>query len=339
MSIETTIQSLYFHDNTSIYSVCSTNTHIYTAGGDSKIRSWHIDIKEQTKSETSHVFKITTPINTTMKVTYCDTLEGHLKTVNCVRFFEINSISYLLSCDDGGKICLWIIKGCKYEFYQIYSTEPCQEILYATINNKSYVLCGLTTGNLLFLNLILNPKPKVKLLQTKKTHGLSIDGLAFNSKYNIISSLSKDATCKLFQIKNEKLFLFETIKKIDEKHNFADENKVILTRRHSFSYCGNFLYLTSCEEEGKNIFVVLRYPFHEHCVYQTIRNLNEPVLKIIENQDLGVVFFTNYNCYIPKREIIIKDCVLQPIIDACFHEKLIIIASVDGFLTTIRFNN
>lgn len=339
MSIETTIQSLYFHDNTSIYSICSSNKHIYTAGGDSKIRSWHIKTIDTNKEKELSDFIVTTPIDSSVKISYCETFEGHKKTINCIKYFEINSISYLISCDDDGKIFLWIINDCKYEYYQIYSTDPCQEIMYINKEDMHYILCGLETGKLILLNLIIKKhKPKIKLIQIIKPHSLSIDGLAYNNIHNIISTLSKDATCKLFQLKKGKLVLFENLKKMNLKYNFLDENKVILVRRHKFSDCGNFLHLTSCEESGKYVLLTLRYPFHENCIYKTITNLKEPVIKIIENKLFGIIFFSNYNCFIPKYELLIKDCVLNPIIDACFYDNLILIASLDGFITTIRFN-
>ena len=336
MGIETTIQTLYFHEETSIYSICTTGRHLYTAGGDAKIRAWHIHKEERAGNED---FSVKNPVNSLVKITYCSTLEGHKKTVNCVRNISINGEQYLISCDDSGKILFWVLNGCEYECHKIFSTDSCQEIIYAEKDGNNYIICGLNTGKLILLDLILNHKvPKAKLLQTIKAHTMPIEGLAYNMKYNIISTMSKDASCKLYQIQKKKLALYETIEKITEKYSFADEHEIILTRRHSFSQCGKFMYLTTCKNVSKPVSTTLRYPFHDDCIYGKNEGLDGFVSKVIDVEEFGPIFFTGYNCYIPEKDIIIKDCVLQPVIDACYRGNIIFIASVDGFIATIRFD-
>lgn len=112
-----------------------------------------------------------------------------------------------------------------------------------------------------------------KLLNVIKPHSLSIQGLAYNAKYNILSTFSKDKTMKIFYITNKMTLLGKL------SNAFADEQEMILFRRYKFSHNNEFLYVGGCIG---NYLHILHFPFCGTCVLGKIGPFEAHVSVIYE---------------------------------------------------------
>ncbi|ELQ76121.1 putative WD40 repeat, subgroup, WD40/YVTN repeat-like-containing domain protein, partial [Trachipleistophora hominis] len=112
-----------------------------------------------------------------------------------------------------------------------------------------------------------------KLLNVIKPHSLSVQGLSYNTKYNILSSFSKDKTMKVFYITNK----MTIIGKFSDV--FADEQEMILFRRYTFSHDNEFLFVGGCLG---NLLQILHYPFCGTCVLGRIGPFEAHVSVIYE---------------------------------------------------------
>ena len=330
MTIESTIHSIYFHEDTSIYSIEISEEHLFTSGGDAKIRAWHVGTEKLKES----TFTYSTAINSSVKINYCSTFESlHKAAVNSLRF---NSTKKLLaSCGDDGTVFIWQIDGCEAKGTEIYRGEKVTEICWA--NNR--LIIGTAKGTLILVKIeeiykddVINIKSSI--LHKIRPHTLAIEGICFNHKHCLISTLSKDRTCKIFKI-TEKFAVVEKIENYGGEKLFCDENCLIMFRRHTFSACGNFLYLCCTMSDSIFYVYVMHYPFHSKDFYGRIGPFKSPVLKIIEI-DGELIFFTKSAVYKMNEEIYVENATMLSVFDACLHNNIIYIGSADGFVSSIR---
>lgn len=104
-NFEITKHTIHFHENASIYSVSSTKNHIYTAGSDSKVRSWHVVLNNPKNGNI-----LCYPENSSIQIEYCTTISLH-NSVTVVRSHE----NYIIAGSIAGDICAYKEIGCKYE--------------------------------------------------------------------------------------------------------------------------------------------------------------------------------------------------------------------------------
>lgn len=334
MKIESTTHNQQFHEEASIFSIESSDSHIFTAGGDGKIRSWHISI-ENIESEKKMLSS--TAINTSTKISYCNVFEKHRATVNCVRINEEKNL--LATGGDDGYVVIWEIKDCAPAFSSIvFKGEKCTEVCWAGNN----LIVGFNTGNIIMIEISRNKNAeslelyKGKVLHNIKPHSSMVDGLCYNSEHNLISSISRDKSCKVFLV-GEKLKQVSKLDLFGKEGKICDENETMIFRRHAFSKCGNFLYVVSCVENKKYCVFIVHYPFHENSIYGKIGDFNSPVIKILEREE-NLYIFTKYEVYVVKDKMVINNFSILPMTDATLYKNIIFSCSVDGFVNSLRID-
>lgn len=104
---------IYWHESQPIYSLCFQPTQdikpkLVTAGGDNRIRVWHLNFDEQSK----------TKIDT---IDYLSSLNQHEQAVNVVRFNHGGDI--LASAGDDGQLLLWKLSDTKIKEFGVDEAE------------------------------------------------------------------------------------------------------------------------------------------------------------------------------------------------------------------------
>lgn len=104
---------IYWHDSQPIYSLCfqpgeEAEPKLFTAGGDNRIRVWHLNFDEASKS------KIDT-------IDYLSSLTQHEQAVNVVRFNHRGDT--LASAGDDGQVLLWRISDTKEKQFGVTDAE------------------------------------------------------------------------------------------------------------------------------------------------------------------------------------------------------------------------
>ncbi|SMN20500.1 similar to Saccharomyces cerevisiae YML102W CAC2 Component of the chromatin assembly complex (with Rlf2p and Msi1p) that assembles newly synthesized histones onto recently replicated DNA [Maudiozyma saulgeensis] len=100
--MESSNLQIYWHESQPVYSLCFQETDnkfkLFTAGGDNKIRAWHLNTKESDTN--SKCVKIDT-------IDFLSSLQQHEQAVNVVRFNNCKPINILASAGDDGQVLLW----------------------------------------------------------------------------------------------------------------------------------------------------------------------------------------------------------------------------------------
>ncbi|QLQ81825.1 hypothetical protein HG537_0G00790 [Torulaspora globosa] len=104
---------IYWHESQPIYSLCfqpseDAKPKLVTAGGDNRIRVWHLNFDGESKS------KIDT-------IDYLSSLNQHEQAVNVVRFNHSGDI--LASAGDDGQLLLWRLNGTKIKEFGVDEAE------------------------------------------------------------------------------------------------------------------------------------------------------------------------------------------------------------------------
>lgn len=308
-TFEITRHTLHFHDNASIYGLCSTKNHLFTAGSDCTVRCWHIALGQK-KSQNGLYY----PDNTSVSLSYCSTLTLPNST-SAIRSYE----NYILAGSVNGEIVLYKENNCKFEECTIRSGDGdgVNEICFVRTN---VAIFGFESGRAMMYEIIENndikheEKPEeiivkesaksdhaeeegkekhrnnankkkrinpslikkgltYKLLTSIKIHPRAIQGLSYDPVYNILATFSKTRSAKLYYVTN-KLVLLNTMNQI-----FADEQELILFKKFCFSHDGEFLYTGGINGKKLNIYYK---PFGEKCGLGTVGPFEAHVSVIYE---------------------------------------------------------
>ncbi|EJW04829.1 hypothetical protein EDEG_00966 [Edhazardia aedis USNM 41457] len=183
---------------------------------------------------------------------------------------------------------------------------------------------------------------RVNILHKIKIHSSIIQGICYNPKYNVLSTMCKDRTCKTFTFENDKLVLIDKIEATPTiNYEFVDDKSQLLFRRSEFSACGTFLYLTACTDDKKNYVYVLHYPFRKIDCIARLGPFDTPVTKIVNGTDC-IYILCRKSVYVVSNfeiEFSVHNVGFHPLNDGCAIDSLGIFSSYDGFLYTLRFRN
>lgn len=332
--IEFTTQNLYFHENASIYSIDSSQSILLTAGGDKCVRSWSIT-KEPVSDEETFIHNES--YQSSVKIIFQNTYEGHTRSINCVRFHPNNLL--FGSAADNGEIILWY-SDTKYKL------EIENDDIYELCFGTDHLFVGLASGKLLVyaLNITIDEKILLlpKLVQNLKAHTDIIQGMSFNYDFNCLLTGSRDRTYKTF-VMEKKLVFNEKIEAINNEKAFADENCKLLFRRSSFIH-GNYVYLTGgIEPSDPHLFYVYvyHYPFRNDDLYCRIGPLDSHAVKVLSHGKYTIIICKKnvYFCEGQKMIFNIKHTSFYPLTDAAMCDDILLCSSLDGFLYTLRFDN
>ncbi|CAD26432.1 CHROMATIN ASSEMBLY FACTOR 1 P60 SUBUNIT [Encephalitozoon cuniculi GB-M1] len=350
--IEVTTHNLHFHEEASIFTMHGNDKFIATGGGDKDIRLWRVERNAPKGGD----FCYTTAINSSMKIKYHSVLSGHHRSVNCVRFDG----DLLASCSDGGEVILWI-KGRPYVVKRIDGDDA-----YELAWGNRHLFVGFSSGSILVYQVDLaaglldatggedENDPNLgasdaeschveekghlqgegisaKLVQRIKCHGDIIQGLAFNHRFGLLTSLSKDRTGKTFLF-TDRLTQIEKMEYVDGDRLFSVGRGFF--RRPSYSPDGKLLYLPCCRS---NSVVVLHYPFRTEHMYATIGPLDSEPLKVMCSGD-RVLIATKKSLYVFLGEtplFCVDNITFMAITDGCFFDGACFVSSLDGFLSSL----
>ncbi|KAG5860553.1 hypothetical protein KMI_01g01940 [Encephalitozoon hellem] len=344
--IEVTTHNLHFHEEASIFTMHGNEKFIATGGGDRDIRLWRVE-KDVSKGTD---FCYTTAIDSSIKIKYHTVLSGHHRSVNCVRF----NGDVLASCSDGGEVILWE-KERPYVVRRIDGDDA-----YELVWGCGHLFVGFSSGNILVYQVVSNNESdatnatneggsneasdsesfsgkdkqgvSARLVQKIKCHEDIVQGLAFNNRFNVLTSLSKDRTGKTFLFTDKLVEI--------EKMEYYDNDKLFSTgrgffRRLSYSPDGKLLYLVCCRS---NSVVVLHYPFRMEHVYATIGPFDSEPLKVVCERD-KVFVTTKKSLYMIAHNRLgfcVDNISFMTITDGHVFDGICFLSSLDGFVSSVR---
>ncbi|EOB14836.1 WD repeat-containing protein [Nosema bombycis CQ1] len=355
--LEVTTHNLYFHEQSSIFSVDSHLDHLATGGGDGFVRLW----KVITSPTSLNSFKYCTALDSSTKIEYISDIHSHSKTVNCVRF---NSKGDLASCSDGGRV----IVTYNDKTFSIRNLDGVD--IYDLVWTNDFLVVGTSNGTIEMYSI----KNQFKKVLNRKIHSDIIQSQAYSPIHKLLVTVSKDSSSCLMEViydeeiqskaqgeaketrgEAQEIKVKETQENKPQENIRPQENTKITTpsiklldrfdkffsttrgfyRRLSFSSDGKFLYLVSCKA---NTLVVLSYPFRDEHVFCKIGPLDSEVVKVIDQNYFFVV--TKKSVYIFSKSWELKSCVenitFKSTTDGTYCCGLLFVSSLDGFISSIK---
>ncbi|KAK6090552.1 hypothetical protein P3W45_000275 [Vairimorpha bombi] len=321
--IEVTTHNLYFHEEASIFSIDSFSGLIATCGGDNIVRLWNIKHSTDNIKNDSE-FRYTTALNSSIKIEYVSDIKGHNKSVNCVRF---NETGWLASASDGGKIIV------SFSDKSGVIRDPDGLDCYEVVWNKSILYVGLSNGHVEIYDISFIDDFEFKLIRSFNPHTDIIQGMAYNPKYNLILTISKDKSSKLF-LCNENMELLEKYTNFNNEKLFSVGRSFF--KRICFSKNGDLAFLCNVKQ---NSVLVYHSPFRSpHWIYKLGPFNSEPV-KILENGKF-LFILTKKSLYIYQDSdllICVDNMCFKSATDATVTDNIIFISSLDGFVSSLKW--
>ncbi|KAH9410923.1 hypothetical protein HK407_09g15180 [Ordospora pajunii] len=336
--VEVTTHNLYFHEEASVFTMDTNGKLIATGGGDNEIRLWRVEKGSMEEAE----FRYTTALNSSVKIVYDSVLSGHRRGVNCIRFNQ----DLLASCSDGGEVIVWISK--KPHVVRRIDGDDAYEVVWG----RGHLFVGLSSGCILVYKVhhyrlhndaeaSMNGSNPVnaadegmdaQMIQKIQCHSDVIQGLAFNSRFGLLTSLGKDRIGKTYAF-TDKLVEVEHMDEINGEKMFSTGRGFF--RRLSYSQDGTLLYLASCSSSSV---IVLHYPFRMEHVYARIGPLDSEPLKVVCDEDkLYVATRKRLYMFVEQELVLCVDNIsFMAITDGCAFDGMCILSSLDGFLCSLR---
>lgn len=178
----------------------------------------------------------------------------------------------------------------------------------------------------------------VKHIQTIKAHSDIVQGLSFNAFHSILATQSKDRTVKVFHF-GEKLTTLA-------KHEAFNDKKFIVVGKSFFKRLSfaksNLLFLTHCCLDDANVVFVSAYPFND--LHARIGPFDSTVQRVFEwGSNIAVltkrsVYLINEKDGVYSTLFCVSNATFLPITDACVADGMLLISSLDGFVSTIRLS-
>lgn len=352
--VEVTTHNLYFHEDASVFTMDGNGGLVATGGGDKDIRLWRVE-KGSPKDKD---FCYTTAASSSVRMKYHGVLSGHRRSVNCVRFAG----DLLASCGDGGEVIVW--GGEAPHVARKMDGDDAYEVVWG----NGHLFVGLSSGSIAVYRVDVQrasersgeedkgdlgqdgcgrsllddeggggygdagTRVSSALVQSVKAHADVIQGLAFNDRFGLLTSLGKDRVGKTF--------LFDTRLVEIEKMEHMGDDKVFSAgkgffRRLCYSPDGKLLYLACCRSSSV---VVLHYPFRMEHVYATIGPLDSEPLKIMcSGNRLFVGTRKSLYVFVEQKAVLcVNNISFMAITDGCVFEGVCFVSSLDGFLSSLR---
>ncbi|KAF9762941.1 Chromatin assembly factor 1 subunit B [Nosema granulosis] len=319
---EVTTHNLYFHDQSSIFSLDSFQDLLCTGGGDGVARLWKIESSESS-STGSTFLEYFTALDSPIKISYLSDLHTHSRTVNCVRFSRNGDLA---SCSDGGKI--FVTLSGKIVSVREADGKDCYELLW--IDN--FLVAGLSCGT---IEVFKTSEQGVCKLSSLKIHSDTVQGLTYRNTSSLLVSVGKDNLLALMD------FNLETgeISKISTNnlaaYNLASTNRGFY-RRISFSKDG-LLQLVSCKT---NLLINLSHPYRELHWLSKVGPLDSDTIRVVEDKLTYIV--TKKSVYVYE-ESNLKGCVenisFKSTTDATMCCGILFVSSLDGFISSLKLKN
>lgn len=311
LNLEVTTHNLYFHEQSSIFSIDSHGDLICTGGGDGVARLWKI-IPSQSNNGINN-FNYCTALNSSTKIDYISDVHTHSKAVNCVRF---NSRGDIASCSDGGKVLV------NNSTVREADGKDCFDLLWI----ENYLVVGTICG--LVEVFLVGDVPK--RVESKKIHSDIVQGLAYSPLNKLLVTVSKDnnSSLLLFNEENGKIKILERM----ENKFFANSRGFY--RRISFSKDQLFLYLVSSKNNCLNI---LSHPFRDEHLFVKIGPLDSEVIRVIEDDYFYVI--TKKSVYIFKDrdfKVCVENISFKSTTDATICNNILFVTSLDGFIASVK---
>lgn len=357
-NVEVTTHNLHFHDQASIYSVDSKGAFLATAGGDTDVRVWEVEKCKAKEQSFCH----TNALSSSVKIHYRHTLSAHQRTVNCVRFGD----RHLASSSDGGHVLVWRISEFAKDIAHTVRASDGDDA-YEVRWSGALLFVGLASGNVSVYRVgedseeapetpardSPNEDPRrarivrmssdtcparIEHVQTVKAHSDIVQGLSFNPFHSVLATISKDRSFKTFH-------LGERLKMVHRGDSFGDK-KFIAVGRSFFkriSFVGkDFLFLTNCVVDEKNVVLVYAYPFRSPCAQ--VGPFDSTVQCIFE-WGRYVAIATKRSLYLVsgvgsdyRSVFAVNNLTFLPTTDTCVVEDVLFVSSLDGFLSSVRLS-
>lgn len=369
--IEVTTHNLQFHEQASIFSIDHCGQLIATAGGDTDVRIWSIATPELAIEQFTYKNALTANI----KITYMCTLDGHSKTVNCVRFSQ----KFLASCSDGGNVLVYKLNELQKNLGYSAKFSDGDDV-YDMVWNGDLLFMAQASGNVSVYRIEEIETDFVAQLGEKDTTSVKCEDedtrpvidveserhplkkraviTKIQEKQSINATLLQTikahsdvvqgiAYCKKHNVlatqskdRSLKLFTYDTKLKLHCKIDQHLSEKFISIGRSFFKRLSfikdDFLFVAGCVYKNCNWVYVVVYPFTE--IYKKIGPFDSTVQKIIEWNDL-VIVLTKRSAYALKDNgcvFSVKNITFRGITDATIVNDSLMISSLDGFLSSIR---
>lgn len=367
--IEVTTHNLYFHEDSPILSTDFYNDIVATCGFDNAVRFWTPKFSEMKYRDNTYKTAINSSIQFEFLMEFAEFskpincvrfLKKH--EGNSFRFI-------LAACCDGGKVVVitdkesfivandtkddaYEICWCGYKLLVGYASGKI-EVYQMTfqkekINNPEIIevykenSVNQNSNNSDMASSFQNEFSKIQnnknefnnslsfeLIFNQKIHTGTIQGIAFNDKYNLIATHSLDKTVKVHRLMDSN---FELISIFDQK---IDNSRGLFKR---LLFDGDSLYIFT----KNNIVNVISYPFKPIHLYKKIGPLNSTPVKIVKgnHKDNELLYIcTKKSVYILNNDnlvCIVDNCCYMAITDAFSQKDTLFVSSLDGFLATVR---
>ena len=206
--MESSNLQIYWHESQPVYSLCFQESNnklkLFTAGGDNKIRAWHLNTKQ---SETNDkCFKINT-------IDFLSSLQQHEQAVNVVRFNNCKPRNILASAGDDGQILLWkqndtIVKEFgmdEAEASELKESWYVYKRLRFSSNSEIYDLCWSPDDKYIIVGCMDNcirifSVETEKCIINLKDHNHYVQGVSWDPMNQYVFSQSADRSVHIYKI-------------------------------------------------------------------------------------------------------------------------------------------
>ena len=206
--MESSNLQIYWHESQPVYSLCFQESNnklkLFTAGGDNKIRAWHLNTKP---SETNDkCIKIDT-------IDFLSSLQQHEQAVNVVRFNNCKPRNILASAGDDGQILLWKQNDTIVKEFGMDETEASElkeswyvyKRLRYSSNSEIYDLCWSPDDKYIIVGCMDNcirifSIETEKCIINLKDHNHYVQGVSWDPMNQYVFSQSADRSVHIYKI-------------------------------------------------------------------------------------------------------------------------------------------
>lgn len=206
--MESSNLQIYWHESQPVYSLCFQESNnqfkLFTAGGDNKIRAWHLNTKGSDTNE--NCIKIDT-------IDFLSSLQQHEQAVNVVRFNNCKPRNILASAGDDGQILLWKQNDTIVKEFGMDETEASElkeswyvyKRLRFSSNSEIYDLCWSPDDKYIIVGCMDNcirifSVESEKCIINLKDHNHYVQGVSWDPMNEYVFSQSADRSVHIYKI-------------------------------------------------------------------------------------------------------------------------------------------
>ncbi|KAI4292839.1 chromatin assembly factor 1 subunit B [Pancytospora philotis] len=365
---EITTHNIYFHEDSPVLSLDALSDVVATCGCDKVIRLWKMELKDTAISE--NVCR--TAANSSVSLSYLAELGGFNKPINCVRFCRAPcSDGYLLAaCADSGRVIVYDSGA-----GSVIRTEDGDDA-YELCWGDGMLFVGFASGKVEAYAMGTGPsrpdeqaaQPKMdeenasnsaankddsgaertgsrtsfSLVCAQTIHKSTVQGISYSHEHRLLATHSLDKTVKLHRVVVDaaagqqkggaKAAGAKTSLKLLSAFDEGIDNSRGLFKRLLLK--GSRLYAFT----KQNMLSVFAYPFRAMHLQQRIGPLRSSVVKVLE--DSGYFYIcTKQSLYIIRGQELVVSIDASTFLsatDACLIDGVLLISSMDGFVTSVR---